>query len=165
MNVQPTVEKQEQLYQAVVINAPLPSLGKIYDEKSVLFNKEYVSIREMSGVEEDILTSPALLRSGKSIDAVLKNCILDKTINVDEMIIGDRNSVIISLILASYGASYKVDVTCPNCGEKIKNYEFDVTKLPIKNLEVEPDDCGACKGTGRRRRYDTETFNTKSEKE
>ena len=48
-----------------------------------------------------------------------------------------------------------LDETCPQC-QGAGTYS---------NLEVEPDDCGACKGTGRRRRYDTETFNTKSEKE
>ncbi len=138
INQQPTIEKQEILYTPVTMNAPLPSLGKIYSEDSPLHNKEYVTIKEMSGVEEDILTSANLIRTGKVIDMVLKNCILEKNINIDDMILGDRNSIIITLMLASYGSSYKADIICSNCEEKNKEYEFKVADLPIKNLEVEP---------------------------
>jgi hypothetical protein len=139
INQQPIIEKQEILYTPTTMNAPLPSLGKIYPEDSLLHNKENILIREMSGVEEDILTSTNLLKTGKAMDIVLKNCILEKDIDVNTMILGDRNSILISLMLASYGSSYKVDILCPNCGEKTKEYEFKIADLPIKNLSVEPD--------------------------
>ncbi len=133
---------QNVFYTPTTINAPLPSKGLIYPESSILHNKEFVAIREMSGVEEDILTSPALIRSGNAIDYVLKNCLLEKDIDINELILGDRNSLIISLVLASYGTSYKVDITCNNCDFKNKDYDFNISQLPIKNLEIEPTEKG-----------------------
>ena len=133
---------QNVFYTPTTINAHVLSKGKIYNETSLLYNKEAIEIREMSGQEEDILTSPALIRSGNVIDLVLKNCILNKDIDIGELILGDRNSIIIHLILASYGNSYKADVTCNNCNYKNEKYDFDVSKLPVKFLEKEPIEKG-----------------------
>lgn len=125
-------------YNTTVISAPLPSLGKIYPSGSDLFKKESVSIREMGTAEEDILSTISLMRGGKAVDMVLKNCILEKQVEPDKLLVGDRNSLVISLILASYGSSYKADVVCPYCGESNEKYDFSLAKLPIKNLVENP---------------------------
>ena len=135
-------DSQNVFYTPTTIEAPLPSLGKIYPETSLLHNKEVIEIREMGGDEEDILTSPVLIRSGNAIDSVLKSCILNKDIDIGELILGDRNSLIISLVLASYGNTYKADVTCNNCDFKNKEYVFDISQLKVKNLETEPIEKG-----------------------
>ena len=125
-------------YKTTIIDAPLPSLGKIYPFGSPLNKKESVSIREMGTKEEDILSTLSLMRGGKAVDMVLKNCILEKEIEPDKLVIGDRNSLVIALVLASYGSSYNADVSCPYCGEINSKYEFSLSRLPIKNLPVEP---------------------------
>ena len=59
----------------------LPSKGKIYPPGSPLHNLEDIEVRHLTAADEDILTSRSLLRSGKAIDAMLNNVILNKAIN------------------------------------------------------------------------------------
>ena len=39
--------------------------------------------------DEDILTSRALLKQGKAIGTLLKSCLVNKSIDADEMLVGD----------------------------------------------------------------------------
>ena len=91
----------------------------------------------MTARDEDILTSPSLLRKGIAIERVIQNVIVDKTINVGEMIRGDRDAIMISLRITGYGSEYKANVTCPRCDDSF-DYEFDLSALPLKRLEIEP---------------------------
>ena len=116
---------------------PLPSNGKIYPAESGLCNKTAVEIKAMTAKEEDILTSRALIKKGTVITHLIKSCLVDKNIDVDEMTAGDRNAVMTALRITGYGSEYKVQVDCPACGESSKQ-EFQLTELPIKNLEIHP---------------------------
>lgn len=129
-------------YVPTTLIIPLPSAGKVYPVESPLHKKDKVEIREMSTSEEDILTSVSLVRSNKAIDTVVSQCILDKNVDIRKLIVGDRNSIVIGLVLASYGSNYKVDVTCPLCGELNKKYDFNLNNLPIRNLTVDPVSLG-----------------------
>jgi len=117
---------------------PLPSKGKIYSVGSSLYHKEEIEVREMTTNEEDILTSISLIKTGKAIDNVIENCILDKNIDSSKLVVGDRNAIIIGMVLASYGADYKVDVPCEKCGEINTKYQFNLNNLPVKFLTTEP---------------------------
>ena len=112
---------------------PLPSEGKVYPQGSALHNKTSVSIRAMTAKDEDILTSRALLKTGKAIPTLLQGCIIDKTVNVGEMLAGDRNAVLIGIRITGYGAEYKVVMTCPSCGGKASK-EIDLSQVPIKRI-------------------------------
>lgn len=116
----------------------LPSRGKIYPATSNLHMSNTIEIRHMTASDEDILTSRALLRSGKAIDALLRACIVDKSINPSELLSGDKNAVMIALRVGAYGEDYKIDVTCPNCDHESKDISIDLTKLSMKTLEVDP---------------------------
>ena len=54
----------------------------IYPEGSPLHNLEEVEVRHLTAADEDILTSRALLRSGKAIDTMLSNVMMNKSIKV-----------------------------------------------------------------------------------
>ena len=115
----------------------LPSKGKIYPTGSPLHNLEEIEVRHLTAADEDILTSRSLLRSGKAIDAMLNNVILNKAINTEDLISGDKNAILTFLRITGYGPEYPVDIDCPDCDESIK-HEFDLSQLKMRFLDVEP---------------------------
>jgi len=62
---------------------------------------------------------------------------IDKRINPNDMIAGDRNAVMTALRITGYGQEYNVEVDCPACSVRSKQ-GFDLAALPIKRLEIEP---------------------------
>ena len=120
---------------------PLPSFGLVYPATSPLHNIKEIELRYMTAADEDILTSRSLLRSGKAIDAVLQNCIVDKRINSEQLISGDKNALVTFLRVSGYGPEYSVEITCPSCGEESK-YDFDLSQLEMKTLDIEPVEPG-----------------------
>ena len=116
---------------------PLPSAGLIYPADSALYKAETIEIKAMTAREEDILTSRALIKKGTVITELLKSCMLDKSIDVDSMISGDRNAIMTAIRITGYGSTYSCEVNCPICGETNKQ-DFDLAELPIKRLQIEP---------------------------
>ena len=68
----------------------LPSKGMGYPEGHALFENDVIEIRFMTAKDEDILTSATLLKKGVAIDRFLQNVIIDKSINVNDLLIGDK---------------------------------------------------------------------------
>tara|TARA_B000000557_G_C20809015_1_gene459079 strand:+ start:2417 stop:3256 length:840 start_codon:yes stop_codon:yes gene_type:complete len=120
---------------------PLPSRGIIYSEESNLFGLESLEIRPMTAREEDILTSRALIKSGKVISKLIQSCLINKNIDPDDLISGDRNALMVALRITGYGSDYSSEITCPNCGH-VNKKEFDLSSLKIRRLEVDPVELG-----------------------
>lgn len=118
---------------------PLPSRGKIYPVDSPLFQAESVEIRSMTARDEDILSSRALLKSGRALSSLIQACVMNKAIDTEEMIAGDRNALLVSIRISGYGMEYNVEVQCQNeeCSQKFK-HTFDLSKLEIKRMTEEP---------------------------
>lgn len=125
-------------FQVPVDIVPLPSRGKTYPVDSPLHGVDKVEIRAMTAKEEDILMSRALIKKGTVISHLIRSCLIDKRINPEELLSGDRNALMIALRITGYGNEYPVEVTCPACGNKEK-HEFDLTELPLRFLEEEPE--------------------------
>ena len=141
-NLQPgtptsNVMKEDFGYEVPVENVPLPSMGVIYETDSPLHGQETISIKAMTAREEDILTSRALIRKGTVITELLKSCLINKNINVNEMLVGDRNAIMTAVRVTGYGTEYPIEVECPGCNEKSKQ-EFNLAELPIKRLNLAP---------------------------
>lgn len=115
---------------------PLPSEGKVYPPGHPFSGARGVEIRSMTAREEDILTSRALLRSNKAVSMLLKACIVDKTVDVDKLLNGDRNAILIGIRITGYGPEYNTAITCPECKEEVKR-AIDLRELPIKNFPVD----------------------------
>lgn len=122
-------------------SVPLPSLGLIYPPDSPLHGQETLQIRPMTAREEDILTSRAYIKDGTVISKLIDSCLVDKRINSEDLISGDRTALMVALRITGYGSDYVVDVSCPHCSAS-NNAEFDLAQLPIKRLEVEPVEIG-----------------------
>ena len=119
----------------------LPSKGRIYPPDSPLHNLEEIEVRHLTAADEDILTSRALLRTGKAIDTMLSNVLMNKSVNVNDFISGDKNAILTFLRITGYGPDYDVEVDCPECNETIK-HQFDLTKLTMRFLDVDPISAG-----------------------
>ncbi len=119
---------------------PLPSRGVIYNNNS-LQGTESVEIKPMTAREEDILTSRAYIKNGTVISKLIKSCLIDKSINPDDLISGDRNALLIALRITGYGSDYTLEINCPECGSTNKS-TFDLSQLEIKRLKVDPAELG-----------------------
>lgn len=117
---------------------PLPSKGRVYPDTSPFHLAESVEIRSMTAADEDILTSAALLKQGKAISVLLKSCLMNKLVEPDDLVVGDRNAILIALRISGYGPEYTVPVTCPACGNETKGHSFDLSKLEVKPLGADP---------------------------
>lgn len=111
----------------------LPSEGVFYPN-----GQKSVKIKYMTAEDENILTSPDLIRSGKVLDVLLENSIIDSELSPESMLTGDRNAVLIALRSTGYGDDYPVKMTCPKCSHE---YETSVklSELTHKKLEIRPD--------------------------
>ena len=103
----------------------LPSRGRFYPKDHPLHNQESLEIRFMTAKEEDILTSKTLLKKGIVIDRLIQSVLIDKKINIDDLLIGDKNALIVETRITGYGAEYITNVMCPSCGTNNK-YEFNL---------------------------------------
>ena len=84
---------------------------------------------------------PALLKKGIAIERLLKNVIIDKSINTDDLLVGDKNAILVATRISGYGAGYTAKVTCTSCATST-DYTFDLNEvdqsLP-EELEVNDD--------------------------
>tara|TARA_B100001123_G_scaffold74689_5_gene84305 strand:+ start:28603 stop:29469 length:867 start_codon:yes stop_codon:yes gene_type:complete len=114
----------------------LPSKGKFYSPDHPLYNQETVEVKQMTAKEEDMLTSRSLLKKGVALDRVLQSVIVDKNINPDTLLIGDRNALIVAMRVSGYGSDYNTSVTCPACSDAQK-YDFNLNDITIFHGEDE----------------------------
>ena len=84
----------------------LPSKGHFYVEGHPLSTGK-VEIKYMTAKEEDILTSQNLIQQGVVIDVLLQSLIVDKSIKIDDMLIGDKNAVMVAARVLAYGKTYE----------------------------------------------------------
>jgi len=112
----------------------LPSKGKLYSADHPLHNQETIEIRHMTAKDEDILTSETLLRKGLAIERLLENVVIDKKIKMDDLLIGDKNAVVVATRITGYGPHYETRVRCPACGVS-SDYDFDLREGKITEFE------------------------------
>ena len=113
----------------------LPSGGKFYNEGHPLHNQNTIEIREMTAREEDILADVNLQKSGVAIDKLIKNLIVDKSINPNSLLVGDKNAIVIEARVAGYGSQYKTKLTCPSCASLV-DFNFNLNELSHKEAEI-----------------------------
>jgi len=131
----PQPQKQEVTYPTEVIE--LPSQGHFYPLEHPLSSGK-LELKMMTAKEEDILMSQNLIKKGIVLDKLLETLIVDKNIKLDDLLLADKNAILVAARRLAYGDGYgPVEVTCPKCREKnqvtfnlgeIKNEEFDFDK-------------------------------------
>ena len=120
----------EQKFPSEVID--LPSEGKLYPEGHPLKDGK-VEIKYMTAKEEDILTSQNLIKKGVVIDRLIDSLILTPGVKQDDMILGDKNAVMVAARILAYGPEYVCEVTNPTTGE-LSTETFNLADCPFKKL-------------------------------
>ena len=104
----------------------LPSKGLLYPEDSPLA-KGVVEMKYMTAKEEDILTNQNYINQGIVIDKLLQSLLVDKSIKYNDLLIGDKNAIMIAARILSYGSKYPVYYL----GDTV---EVDLSKIENKPL-------------------------------
>jgi hypothetical protein len=128
-------------WEVPIESVPLPSGGILYSPDSFFYNKKLIQIKAMTAKEEDILSSQAYTKEGSAIDHLIASCAGAPLKDVGNLLLGDRNALLISIRVTGYGADYQADVNCPVCS-KSSNYIFNLSELEIKQLDIEPVETG-----------------------
>ena len=110
----------------------LPSKGYFYFEGHPLSSGK-VEIKYMTAKEEDILTSQNLIQQGTVIDKLLESLIVDKSIKMDDLLIGDKNAIMVASRILGYGKDYDI--------------EYDGIKQSVDLSKLEPIDLDFSKFT------------------
>jgi len=85
----------------------LPSKGLVYPKEHPLSSGK-LELKYMTAREEDILTSPNLIDKGLVFEMLLDSLIVDDKISQDDLIVGDRNAVLVSARILGYGKDYGI---------------------------------------------------------
>ena len=116
----------------------LPSRGQFYPTDHPLHGKDVIEMRFMTAKDEDILTSPALLKKGIAIDRLLQNLVVDSNINPNNLLIGDKNAMLLAARISGYGEEYPVELQCNSCGAT-EEHEFNLSELTL-NHGIQPSE-------------------------
>jgi hypothetical protein len=131
-NTNPTGQKSEFTVPSDIVK--LPSKGLFYPNRKAEILVEYMTARD-----ENILTAPNLLSSGRVFDVLMKRKIKDNDIDIETLLQGDMNKILIFLRKTAYGKDYEVRVQDP-LSKQYFSAIVDLEKLEDKFLTVEPDE-------------------------
>jgi hypothetical protein len=115
----------------------LPSRGELYPEGHPAHGLDSIEIRHMTAKEEDILTSESLIKKGVALDRVVDSLIVDKRIKAANLLIGDKNALLIAARITGFGSDYGVKITCPVC---ITENDCNIDLQAIKSKSPEETD-------------------------
>jgi hypothetical protein len=128
---QTSIPKREFPFPTEVIS--LPSKGLCYPETNPL-SKGEVTIKLMTAKEEDILTSTNLIKKGIQLDKLLESIVVEPGVNVNDLLIGDKNAILITSRILAFGTEYDVTVTDPEEKEPVE-VKVDLSKIKIKEID------------------------------
>lgn len=111
----------------------LPSQGKIYDIANPLSSGK-VEMKYMTAREEDILTNVNLLKQGLAIEKMLQS-LIKSPIQYEDLLLGDRNSLLIAARILAYGSSYSFEYIDSENDDNRETITIDLQTL--KNKEVD----------------------------
>lgn len=124
----------------------LPSKGLLYPESSPLSSGQ-VELYLPTAMHEDILTNRNFIQQGVVIDKFLQAIIASK-IDYNDLLIGDKNAIMIGARILAYGSNYSFkytpagsavaeDVTVDLSTLKEKEIDWDKVKKGVNEFELE----------------------------
>ena len=111
----------------------LPSKGLLYPKDHPLASGQ-IEIKYMTAKEEDILTSRTLIQKGIVLDKLMESVIIQDGVKLDDLLLGDKNAIMIATRILGYGKDYTVELVDPDSGEK-QSETFDLTKIDDKKID------------------------------
>ena len=125
------MQEQKHDYPTEVIT--LPSEGKVYPESNPL-SKGTIEIKYMTAKEEEILASQNLIKKGTVLDKLFESIIVDKDINPSDIIVGDKNAIMLATRILAYGPSYEVEIY--NSRDEKETVKIDLSKVQTKEIDT-----------------------------
>ena len=110
----------------------LPSGGKLYGKDSPLYDGK-IEIKYMTAKEEDILTSANLIKKGAVLEKLMDSLIMTPGVKSDDLILGDKNAIMIAVRILAYGPEYTCEVTHPRTEEQ-REHTFNLADCAFKDL-------------------------------
>ncbi len=83
----------------------LPSRGLLYPSTNPLSSGK-IEMRYLSAASEDILTNQSYIQKGTVLDKLLTSLIVDRDIKVKDLIVGDKNALLVAARILGYGKEY-----------------------------------------------------------
>ena len=130
------------VYQTPTDFVDLPSQGKYYSKDSPLHGIDKVEVKFMTAKEEDLMVSPGLNKAGLAIDRVIESLLIDKRIRAKELLVGDKNAILLNARKNAFGEDYEFQYQCKDCGS-INKHTADLDTTGIKEVK----DDGSCSVT------------------
>jgi hypothetical protein len=114
----------------------LPSRGIFYPNK-----KSSLRVSHLTASDENVLTAPNFINNPKVIDELLSRKVMDKDINVEDIVEVDRQAILIFLRNTAFGTEYTVMLTDPKTNNEFK-HTFDLSTIKIKDFPLVQDNNG-----------------------
>lgn len=114
----------------------LPSNGIHYENR-----KKTVRVAYLTAADENILVSPNLVSTNSVVTELLKRKILDKDINIDDVVEEDKQAILIFLRNTAYGSDYNMTTIDPKTNEQFTTI-IDLSVLKVKDFTLVEDSNG-----------------------
>ena len=115
-------QQQQSTYKFPSEIIELPSKGLLYDRGNPLSSGK-LELKYMTAKEEDILTTQSYIKQGVVLDKLFQSLILGngegRSVNYNDLLMGDKNAVMIAARVLGYGKDYEIEITNPS-GDKQK---------------------------------------------
>ena len=109
----------------------LPSQGKLYPAGHPL-KSGTIEMKYMTAKEEDILTNQSFIQNGVVLDKLFQSLIVTQ-VDYNDLLICDKNAIMIAARVLGYGKDYPIKVTSPS-GDEIE-HTVDLTTLQNKKID------------------------------
>ena len=105
----------------------LPSKGLIYPKDNPLSSGK-IEMKYMTAKEEDILTNANYIQKGIVLDKLIESLIVSK-VNYNDLIVGDKNALLVAARVLGYGKDYEFRATNPTTKQQ-EDFSIDLSTLP-----------------------------------
>jgi hypothetical protein len=127
---QATTEPQAHDFPTEIVE--LPSKGKLYPKDHPL-SSGTIEMKYMTAKEEDILTNQSFIKNGVVLDKLFRSLIVSP-IEYNDLLLCDKNAIMIAARVLGYGKDYECTVTNPESGEEQK-VNIDLTQLTERDID------------------------------
>jgi hypothetical protein len=123
-------ENKKSVYPTLMVE--LPSKGLLYPEGHPL-SDGVIEMKYMTAKEEDILTTESYIKQGIALDKLFQSMIVTK-FNYDDLLLGDRNAIMIAARIYGYGPEYNTKI---NTASGIQEVSIDLQTIINKEVKLE----------------------------
>lgn len=114
----------------------LPSMGLFYKDKT-----SNVKVRALTGYDEIMLSSPYLAHTGNATKILFNNVVLDSSLEYEELLVCDRDAIMLFIRSVNFGDDIEMDFICPSCSNESKG-SYKISQIEAKELNILPNENG-----------------------